>query len=56
MKRICLWPDGTWCWYEEREEYLTWKSDDFEVIEFLNDVEYEDVEGWISLREGISYK
>ncbi|VTU31843.1 hypothetical protein H4CHR_02890 [Variovorax sp. PBS-H4] len=28
---ICLWPDDTWCYFEDLEEYL-WMSDDFEVI------------------------
>lgn len=30
---ICLWPDGTWCYGEDLDEY-TWMSDDYEVIKF----------------------
>lgn len=26
---VLRWPDGTWCWEEDLEEYLTWMSDDF---------------------------
>ncbi len=33
---ICLWPDGTWCYGEELEEY-TWMSDDFEVIKYMTE-------------------
>ena len=29
---ICLWSDGTWCYYEELEE-MTHMSDDFEIVE-----------------------
>ena len=31
---ICLWADGTWCYAEIVEEYLTFMSDDFERIKF----------------------
>ena len=27
---ICIWPDCTWCYEEELDEYQ-WKSDDFKV-------------------------
>lgn len=27
-----LWPDGTSCELDELEEYLFWKSDDFELV------------------------
>lgn len=27
-----LWPDGTSCELEELEEYLMWKSDDFDLV------------------------
>lgn len=27
---IALWPDGTWCDWNERETYLTFMSDDYE--------------------------
>jgi hypothetical protein len=29
---IYLWPDGVWCYSEELEELLRFKSDDYEVI------------------------
>lgn len=28
---ICVWPDGTWCFLEDIEDY-TWMSDDFSVL------------------------
>jgi hypothetical protein len=45
---ICLWSDGTRCYGEELSEYLTFMSDDFEVLpfdtsrywEFLSDQDY----------------
>lgn len=30
---ICVWADGTTCLYEDLDEYLTFMSDDFEVIQ-----------------------
>tara|TARA_B110000211_G_scaffold173288_1_gene195750 strand:- start:2368 stop:2526 length:159 start_codon:yes stop_codon:yes gene_type:complete len=29
---VCLWPDGSWCYPDELEEFLSFKSDDFEVL------------------------
>jgi len=29
---ICLWPNGDWCYFDDLEESLGYKSDDFEVI------------------------
>ena len=34
LEDVILWPCGTWCYREELEGYLTFKSDDFEVILF----------------------
>jgi len=31
---IMLWPCDTWCYREELEGYLTFLSDDFEVVPF----------------------
>ncbi|MBT2325539.1 hypothetical protein J7E62_24705 [Variovorax paradoxus] len=28
---VCLWPDGSWCYRCDLEEY-SWMSDDYEVI------------------------
>jgi len=28
---ICLWPDGTWCYWNEIGDY-SYMSDDYEVI------------------------
>ena len=44
MDRVCVWPDGTWYYFEELEE-VPWKSDDFAVIEVPNDVE--DIDEWL---------
>ena len=30
---IMLWPDGVWCFSEELDEMLTYKSDDYRIIE-----------------------
>jgi len=27
-----MWPDGTWCLWEDRHEYLLWMSDDYERL------------------------
>ena len=29
---VCKWPDGTYCWLADLDEYLTFMGDDFEVI------------------------
>lgn len=34
---IYQWPDGTWCYEEDLEEYLTWMSDDYEIIRISNE-------------------
>jgi len=31
---IMLWPCGTWCYREDLEGYLSFLSDDFEVVPF----------------------
>lgn len=31
---ICIWADDSWCYGEELEEMLSWKSDDFLVLKF----------------------
>jgi len=33
LEDLCLWPDGTYCLYEDLEDYLTMMSDDFEIID-----------------------
>jgi hypothetical protein len=30
---LAVWPDGTWCEESEIEDYLTFMSDDFMVVE-----------------------
>ena len=29
---ICVWPDGMWCYRNELEDYINWKSDDYYEI------------------------
>ena len=29
---VCIWADGTWCFYDDLEEMLGHMSDDFEVV------------------------
>lgn len=31
----CLWPDSTMCELFDLYEYLTWKSDDYQIVEVL---------------------
>ena len=31
MVSINVWPDGTWCYIEDIEEYA-WKSDDYQTV------------------------
>ena len=40
MITICEWPDGTWCYREDLEEYLTWHSDDF-MYKTMSEEEFE---------------
>lgn len=35
--RICVWPNGIWCYYDELEELLVWNSDDYEVMSINTD-------------------
>lgn len=39
--RVYLWPDGTWCEGPDLDEYLNFKSDDFQVL-ILTEYEYDD--------------
>jgi hypothetical protein len=31
------WPNGDWCEVSELEEYLTWHSDDYEIVIEVNE-------------------
>ena len=31
--KFCLWPDGTWCYPDELEVFLSFKSDDFAMVD-----------------------
>ena len=39
--KVCIWPDGTWCFLSELDDY-GWKSDDYEVYELSEDEFCED--------------
>lgn len=41
--KICIWPDGTWCYYEEVESYETWMSDDYNVEKVPDTMEHEEI-------------
>lgn len=41
---VYLWPDRSWCYEEEHEEALTWKSDDHERLFFPDDMSFEEIE------------
>ena len=32
LVKTCVWPNGVECEYSEREEYLSWMSDDYAVV------------------------
>ena len=34
---IYLWADGTWCYSDDFETYITFMSDDFECLRFESD-------------------
>lgn len=38
---LCVWADGTTCYYSELEEYLSLMSDDFEIIPLSDEVREE---------------
>ena len=31
----CLWPDDTMCHLNDIDEYLMWRSDDYQIVEVL---------------------
>lgn len=31
---VCVWPDGEWCFQEDLWEMLNIKSDDYELVEY----------------------
>lgn len=33
---IVLWPDGTWCYFEDLEE-MSFMSDDYKIIPYLSE-------------------
>ncbi len=35
---ICLWSDGTWCQQEDLWEYLQIMSDDYELVEYNENI------------------
>lgn len=30
--RVCVWPNGSYCFRDELDEYLTFMSDDYEIL------------------------
>jgi len=43
MQKICVWPDGTWCHWDDIEEY-SWKSDDYDLIQISEGLDEETVD------------
>lgn len=39
VARVCYWADGTSCDFDELPEYLTFMSDDYEIVDYLYDLE-----------------
>lgn len=44
--KICVWPDGTWCFIEELHEY-NWKSDDFFETRFPEHLPLDDLDDYV---------
>lgn len=36
---VCVWSDGTWCYLEDLEDYLTFMSDDYFLMNVTIDFE-----------------
>lgn len=47
MITICVWPDDTWCYLEDLEEYLTWHSDDYLYLTMTEEI-FEENYGGVS--------
>jgi len=43
----CLWPDGFMCQKHEVEDWLCYRSDDYEVVKVLRYNQYGDPCDWI---------
>ncbi len=43
MKSICYWPDGTWCNFNELDDYC-WKSDDYSRIEISYEIDDDEID------------
>ena len=40
---ICIWPDGTWCYQSEAEEFIH-KSDDYFIAGFPDTASEDDID------------
>lgn len=40
MIKVALWPDGTWCDADEVHKYMSWMSDDYQII-YVTEEAYE---------------
>jgi hypothetical protein len=41
--KICVWPDGIWCFQEDVETY-SWMSDDYSILSVPVEFAYDEVE------------
>jgi hypothetical protein len=39
LVKVYVWPDSSYCYDEELEEYLQWKSDDYIEVELEADID-----------------
>jgi hypothetical protein len=47
VEKICVWPDYTWCYEEDLEEY-SHLSDDFMLLEIPEELEDdEEIDAWL---------
>lgn len=44
MQKIYYWPNGTWCYQDDLEEYLLSASDDFSEATFLDTTTAEEID------------
>lgn len=44
---VCVWPDETWCFQDDIEEY-SWKSDDYIIYHVPDELSDEDIDALVT--------
>ena len=50
---LYVWADGTFCEYQDLNEYLTFMSDDYQVMKFPVELGLDSVEDWVLDQLGV---